>query len=286
MYIRLLFILCTILLFTTCKKVNTEEINNLNGGKILIIGHGGSGGQTGRNPIPTNSFLSVEKALEIYAADGVEVDIQLSKDSVVMLYHNELMESNTHCLGCISDYPASELTQCRYRKNFPVNTFLNEKLITLESLIQKYQHSDLNPYYFLDNKDYPECIKDKGNYYDLLAISVAKLISKYNLEEKMIVEASGVDFLVKVKQLNPSIITYLDTQNFEEGLDIAIKYNLNGIIIPNKKTTKDQVKKAHASGIKVGLVKVRDRENAYEAISKHPDLIQTDNIKLLHEFLK
>ena len=82
---------------TGCRKPDIHNIKNLNNGKIMIIGHGGSGFQSVINPLPTNSAASVSKALDELEADGVELDVQLTADKQLILYHDARLESQTNC---------------------------------------------------------------------------------------------------------------------------------------------------------------------------------------------
>ena len=72
----------SILLLVSCKKKENFVINNLNGGRITIIGHAGSGLSSLDNPVKEDTYTSIINALELYGAEGVEMDVHLSKDSV------------------------------------------------------------------------------------------------------------------------------------------------------------------------------------------------------------
>ena len=91
-----LYIYAVLLLLTTaCKKVEDGPIENLNGGIIRVVGHAGLGFESTLTPYPSNTLSSIRKAVEGFNADGVEVDVQLSKDSVPVLYHDNTLESLT-----------------------------------------------------------------------------------------------------------------------------------------------------------------------------------------------
>ena len=86
-----IYILLFVLLFA-CKKENGYNIQNLNGGEIAIIGHAGSGLSSVNNPEKDNTFASIEKAIELYGANGVELDVHMSWDSVFFLLHDQTLE--------------------------------------------------------------------------------------------------------------------------------------------------------------------------------------------------
>ena len=107
---------------------------------LLVLGHAGSGFFTPLNPFnprPPSSWAGVENALNL-GADGVEVDLQLSQDSVPVLYHNQELETMTATgRGCIGQLPAAQLTQLAYRGGPPYDWFHEEHLITFDTLLAR-----------------------------------------------------------------------------------------------------------------------------------------------------
>lgn len=281
---RVAIILLTLFTMVSCRKVEEPQIENLNGNKIGIIGHGGSGFQTGRNPLPTNSMASIEKAIDLQSADGVEVDVQLSKDSVIILYHDEILDGYTSCSGYIADHEASDLRKCLYREDFTVNNFLAEKISTLEDLLIKYQYSRFKPLIFLDTKYYPASGWSSRDFYEVLAEKIAALVKKYEAEEYLIAEGYDIGFFMKLRQEAPEVELYLDG-NFDDSFALVLSSNLDGMVLKNQEATKEQVARAHSMGKKIVLFLVKDRKTTVEAINKNPDFIQTDNIDMAHQVL-
>ena len=91
-------IILSILLFvvSSCQKEDFEIIN-LNNNKITVLGHGGMGiGET----YPMNSFESILNCLNL-GADGTEIDVQMTKDGVLVAFHDESLEHSTNISGRI-----------------------------------------------------------------------------------------------------------------------------------------------------------------------------------------
>lgn len=281
---RVIIILIFMISIISCRKIDEPKIENLNGNKIGIIGHGGSGFQTGRKPLPTNSMASINKAIDLQSADGVEVDVQLSKDSVIILYHDEILDGYTSCSGYIADLDAVEVRKCLYREDFAVNNFLAEKIITLEDLLIKYQNSRFKPLIFLDTKYYPASGWSSTDFYKVLAQRIAMLSKRYHAEEYLIAEGYDLGFFMEMKQQAPDVALYLDG-NFDESFEFVLNVNLDGMVLKNQEATNEQIAKAHAMGKKIVLFLVKDRKTTVEAINKNPDFIQTDNIDMAHQVL-
>jgi len=100
--IAIAFVFCFALI--SCYDFDASEIENLNDGEVLKIGHAGLGFHRWYpfNPLPSNSFKSVLSALEDFNSDGVEVDVQLSADNVFVLYHDRELNTKTNLKGCIA----------------------------------------------------------------------------------------------------------------------------------------------------------------------------------------
>ena len=60
-----------------------------------------------------NSGSAIRAA--IHAGYGIEIDLQLSRDGVAMVFHDERMERLTEATGFVKDYSAAELSQIRLR---------------------------------------------------------------------------------------------------------------------------------------------------------------------------
>ncbi|NBH70621.1 hypothetical protein D3Z51_00930 [Clostridiaceae bacterium] len=58
---------------------------------------------------PENTLLSFEKAIEIKGLEGIELDIQLTKDGELVVIHDERVDRTTEGIGFVRDYPLSQL---------------------------------------------------------------------------------------------------------------------------------------------------------------------------------
>ena len=286
MKVKLMFIVYLFLL-STCTKVNLDEINNLNGNKIWVIGHGGEGFQTGRHPVPTNSETSIVKAIEYYNADGCEIDVQLSLDSVLILFHDEYLEQATHCLGCVNENTAQDLLGCRFKQDFTVNTMQNGKLIGLEKVFSMYCHSVFDPKFFIDLKLSNHCGQNSNDYYDAMAVSLTSLITEYNATDHVFISCSNSQLLKKIKALNPTLrlILNIGAGDFHSGLSVALDNGFYGVEIYNEYVSREQISEAHSNNLWVVIYGVKDRNTQIDAVKKSPDVIITDNILLLQQVL-
>ena len=264
------FLLIINLFLLSCTK-DEFLINNLDGNKIKIVGHGGMGiGSI----YPMNCYESIMKCLML-GADGVELDIQMTKDSVLVLYHDHDLSHSTNLKGKINDLIWSEIKNAYYTE-FP---YFNYSIISLEKLLSNIDN--LHRYHYtLDCKYIEE--KNKDTY----ARAVIQIIEKYKLKENIYIESSNEQFLKKIQQEKPEYKLFIYPPSFEIGLQTAIDLDLYGMIISTAIITKEQIHLAHQHGIRVAILNVHSQSENVKAIKKNPDIIQTDNLSHLLKILK
>jgi hypothetical protein len=157
-----ILIIGTILVINSCSKEKDVSYSN-----IEIYGHGGNGFESFINPLPTNSFESIQKAVEALNANGVEVDVQVDKDGKLWLYHDELLDTKTNCTGCIGDLNSSYINSCNYGNNRFVYSLSD--LITYFSTLNPIPKVSLQAQIFNRCENY----KNLGN-------SIFQLIDNHN----------------------------------------------------------------------------------------------------------
>jgi glycerophosphoryl diester phosphodiesterase len=282
---KLLIIVLFCTLFS-CSKAE-KEIFNLHGGRIFVIGHGGAGFETAFNYLPENSLGSIERCIVALSSDGVEVDVQLTQDNELVLYHDNRLETQTNCLGCIRAKNFNEVLECRFTKNFVTAVLTEEKIISLRSILERYSSRNPRPKIFLDVRLFDECydFSDFDSLIDIYTQSILNLIVEFNYHQEIYVESASVQFLKRMQDKAPGLKYLVDSSFFESTLDSVIANNFYGIVIENKKISREQVKIAHDHNVNVVIFNTRSRNSNLEAVNKHPDYIQTDEIILLQQIL-
>lgn len=142
---------------------------------------------------PENTMLAFKKAIEI-GVDGIELDVQLTKDNTVVIIHDETIDRTTNGDGLVKSYTYDELK--KFDASFKFNNFGFNRIPTLEE-------------YFLLVKDLDIItnIELKTSVYQYLGIeaSVLELIKKYNLEDKVIISSFNHFSILRMKKLAPQI---------------------------------------------------------------------------------
>lgn len=84
--------------------------------KILKIGHRGAKGY-----FPENTLISFKHALDLNV-EGVELDVHLTADNVVVVIHDETTNRTTDTKRIVSEMTLSEIQKCKINNEFNIPT--------------------------------------------------------------------------------------------------------------------------------------------------------------------
>ena len=136
--------------------------------------------------------------------DGIEVDVRMSKDNVLFLYHGDTLEEYTNGHGTPENYTWSELSKLSYKDNFA------SSIVSLEEFFDIVGNQKA---IFLDIKHY--------KVFDQTLVDVlSSSIRKYHLQNKVFVESFNPVFLTKMRLSSRDIIlmyNFLENSIAEKG---------------------------------------------------------------------
>lgn len=259
---------------TSC-KITQSNINNLNNNTITVLGHGGMGS---RHMYPMNSFESVTSCLSL-STDGSEIDVQMTKDSVLIAFHDHDLWDDTKTKGKVHDFKWEQIQDLEYRGNM----FRSYAVISLDQLFSNLNNSEQYLYTF-DCKLYNSTSGIK-QYYETYSNAILALIDKYQLKNNICIESQSPEFLNILQQKDSTLKLFYYPSDFETGLAVANQYKFYGITISTDKITAEQVQIAHSKNLRVALWGVQTAKENTSAIRKSPDYIQTDKVKRLVKIL-
>lgn len=281
----IMFVLLMITL--SCKKANINDIHNLNGDFIYIIGHGGIGFQTLNTQLPENSMLSITKAIDVYGADGVEVDVQLSKDLNLVLFHDDRLETSTDGYGYVYEYDLAELHEFKYNRDIHANLFIDEHIVSLEAVLQKFSKQKIKPQLHLDLRSwlYDSSLYNSAGFFSVYASKIVDIINKYQYYEYTYITSGDVNLLKELSQQDVSLKLMIETNQISWAIEQIQENGWYGILANNYNISKQDIKYAHSQGIRVVVFDIKTQPNQVKAVNKHPDFIITDNISQLQQIL-
>ncbi len=251
---------------------------------VLVIGHAGSGflsPVSPFNPLPPNSMGSIKKAFED-GADGVEVDVQLSKDNTPILYHDVLLDSFTDAAGLIDTLPAARVLGLPYRAGFPYEPFQHETIISLEQLLKYLGTRQELSYLQLDLRNrLPE-------HHPAYVQTVLRLLAKYNYPlPKVAFISPDVALLEQFRTAAPTAVLLLDAEgDFEGTRQKVLQHRFQGFVIASKVVQRAQVQQAKQQGLQVILFGGRSASAIAGILDKGPDAIEVNNVRRLRKLLE
>jgi glycerophosphoryl diester phosphodiesterase len=144
----------------------TATLDNFCEIKVLIIE---------RLAVPENTLLSFYTGLSM-GENGIETDVQRTKDGILVLFHHDTITRVTGQEGSIADYTFEELQSFRVRRDC-----FEDRIVSLEEFLRLFGWRDLT---------FAIELKVEG-----VAEEVADLIRKYGIEEKAIVTSFKFDYI-------------------------------------------------------------------------------------------
>ena len=270
--IRLILFL---VLLVACNTSNPSfEIQNLNANEIDVMGHRGMGKN---HKYPGNTYKSIITALDL-GANGSEIDVQVTKDSVLVIYHNKDLRSLTDCEGRIIDFCWSELNDCGYigkdGSYYPI--------ITVDNLFSKIPQ--VQRYYFSFDCKLNYGDKDTSAYLQSFVYAIKKVVDDHKMHNKVMIETNNRKLHQQLMIDDIRVLQFITGISVAEGIRIARELDLYGIGIGSSITRKD-IELVHSSGLRVMTWTPKSKWANVKAVRKNPDFIQTAKLDHMVQIL-
>lgn len=270
-----------------CNQPDIKKTASLHFGKILVFGHGGSGFGIVNTPNPANSTESIIQAVNFHGADGVEIDVQVLKDSIIVVYHDVDFITQTNLVGCVQQKTSDEVKKCTYRKEF-VATNNGSVPAFFDDIIAHFSTYPIKPHLSINVHLHYDCLDYSvwEPYDKAFANGLAKTIEKHKAHSWVWVESEVPQFLNKIQQADSAIWLFYISDVNDDAIATCTKNGFKGIIASHHKTTKKDIEKARNQSLFVSLYNANIRKDIKSAINNLPDFIQTDNIILTKQYLR
>ncbi|WP_156289841.1 glycerophosphodiester phosphodiesterase [Oceanobacillus salinisoli] len=214
------------------------------GNKPYIEGHRGA-----PTLCPENTISAFNKAVEV-KADLIEIDVQLSKDNEIVVFHDEKLDKKSDGTGFLRDYTLSELQRLDVGSWFSP-AFTGERMPTLEEVLDWGKGK-----IWLSIE-----LKNIENSKHLLVKKAVELVQSYAMEEQVQIISFNHDMLAQVRKYSKTIMTsaitpcrLVDPVKYLKSFDAQV---LNG---PGEYLTKELVDEIHHAGLYVNGGMVNDIE--------------------------
>ena len=158
----------------------------------LVFAHRGGGGLA-----PENTLAAFDRGLAL-GADGLELDVHLSRDGVVVVHHDRTLDRTTNLGGAVRDRTAAELARADAGHYFPVGDGFPYRgqglgVPTLAEVLRRH-------------RDVPVVIELKVNSREL-ARGVVDVVRAADAVDRVCLGSVGLRVLRAARELEPAMAT-------------------------------------------------------------------------------
>ncbi len=256
--------------------------------EVTVIAHRGASGHA-----PENTLSAIKKAIEMQA-DRIEIDIHLTKDGEVIVFHDATLDRTTNVSGRLDETLWADMALLDAGSWFD-EAFAGEpipRLVDVLELMQLYRDSlQLNVELLVEIKNNSE-----GAVYPTLAQKTIDLLAVYDNSQNpwCIVQAFNSSYLEEVREYlaakqisyNPELqkLIFTDFSPFPAYIDFTYRWGYahftnepyTAVNPYYRSLTKGKVEAAHKRGKQVNTYTVNEVEDMKKLIEMGVDGIITN----------
>jgi glycerophosphoryl diester phosphodiesterase len=237
----------------------------------INIAHRGFSGE-----YPENTILAFQKALEL-GVDAIELDVHLSSDGEVMVFHDEDLERTTGETGFIKDYSYARLCKLDASGSYK-GKFGRNQIPTLSEYMDLIQDEDIIT--FLE-------LKNSLIVYPTLEEKVAECIYKYRQEKKTIIFSANHPSVKYFGQIAPDVRLLFPFDNWIFGYGAYCKEHGISLCMPYfRALTSDVIAEIKDHGITIYPWIIDEEDDMQNMIKLGVDGILTNRPDLLKKILE
>ena len=212
---------------------------------------------------PENTILAFKKAIEA-EADGIELDVQLTKDGEIVIIHDETIDRTTDGKGEVVSYTYEELSKFDASYIYRGKVGFN-KIPTLREYFELIKDTNI-----ITNIE----LKTGINEYIGIEEKVWDLIKEFNLTKRVIISSFNHYSILRMKKIAPELKYGLLSETW---IINAGEYTKNlGVECYHPhfaNMTEDIVKEIKSYGIEINTFTVNKKEQIYDMLNKGIDII-------------
>ena len=187
---------------------------------------------------PENTMAAFEGAMDI-GVDYIELDVQLTKDGEVVIFHDDELKRITGMEGKVSDHTYEELRQMDAGSWFS-HSFAGERIPSLREALELISGSECRVYLEL---------KDIGGIGEGFEESVLDVVKKSGMLERCVFASFRYEYLSHLKELDSGIVTLYNTMSGKITLPEEFPSDYYGISI--EAVTESTIRAIHEAGKQV-----------------------------------
>lgn len=214
---------------------------------------------------PENSMIAFLLAMKF--SDGIELDVQLTKDGEVVVIHDETVNRTTNGIGWVKDFTLEEITSLNNGSWFS-SKYQDQRLPSLRQVLDLLKNSRLELNIELKNSYIP---------YPRLEEKVIELVEDFGMEDRVILSTFNLESVHRLQQLRPH---YQIAALYNMHVDSPWKYGellgLKGIHPHHSFVTEELVRECKKRNIAVRPYTVDDEAEMKRLLKLGVDAIITN----------
>lgn len=215
---------------------------------------------------PENTMFAFELAYML-GAEGIETDVQLTKDNIPVLIHDESLRRTTNGKGYVKDYTYKELQSLDAGSWFS-SDFCSARIITLEDFLVWIKPKNLTINLELKN--------NKIDYINLESI-VYRMLKEHCLEKRTTISTFNPTSVKRLKKYQNEIgVALLTSRQNPNLVEYAKSLGANALHIKYRLVNRSLITEAHANTMAVRVYTVNRYRQMINCFHEACDGIFTD----------
>lgn len=219
---------------------------------------------------PENTILAFQKAIEA-GADGIELDVQMTKDKELVIIHDETINRTCNGKGYVSDYTLKELQEFDASFTFR-GQYGSQRIPTLREYLELVSRTQT-----VTNIE----LKTGINPYPGIEEKTVRLINEYKLNDRIIFSSFNHYSVKRCLELCPEIpCGFLEESRIIGFCEYAKKHGMTFVHPEYHMITESFIKEALSNGVRINAWTVNTEEDMNRlikndinaVITNHPDI--------------
>ncbi|MDD6193875.1 MAG: glycerophosphodiester phosphodiesterase family protein [Lachnospiraceae bacterium] len=149
---------------------------------------------------PENTLLAFEKAAQIPNIRGIELDVQLTKDGQVVVFHDETLERVTCGSGRLMDYTLQELREIKIKNSEDIVPACREEYVRIPTFEEVL--NVLKSYCVEKNIRINVEFKTGVIHYPGIEEKTYEIVQKYEMEQYMVYSSFWAESVKRIKEID------------------------------------------------------------------------------------
>jgi glycerophosphoryl diester phosphodiesterase len=234
--------------------------------QTLIFAHRGANKEA-----PENTRPAFDHAL-IYPIDGMETDIQLSRDEVPVLWHDRLLAKLGHPAKHIDDFDFSQLQEMNLALHFSPDA-KSEGIMSLQEFLDAYR-TRTRLLLEIKNREWELRARHENKIQQTLA-----MVGQVN-DDHIIISSFNLDSLIYAQQCRPGfplVYNFEDEQTLEDAKRVlAAQPFLHGLCLPIATLDVAMVSLLRGQGKSIAVYTCNSDEQISTALELGVDILISD----------